>query len=311
MSLRVLFSIAVWMLFVQGAGAGPDRYRFEAGAERSYRLTLEQTFTIDLMGAVNRRFDMLELETTWRVKNSDDETTATIMVTVDRVRARMERKDGKETYDSADQDAPEPAEELRPCAVLHGRTFDLEVGPDGQIGSVSGVEELRSAVLGTIEEQPGRRTSMRRDELETRFSEPGLAALFGAVLCPLKEETVGSYQAERAMLYDFPIITDCEWTSRESNAGVSRLTYRGTVGPHPVLVGARSRGGRLSFDVEGRCQGQYDLDERTGWTERARGEHVATGMMGFTNLPEQFELPDSRVKYEGAFVVERLLGNLL
>ena len=230
------------------------RWKFTPGAELVYRQSMfNETQLPQGMGA-----STTEMETTqrWSVLEVTDDGDATIRVTTEGVRMSVGTPMGTMTADSADP-AASSGTPLDAVTAMAGTSYTIVMSPAGEIKEISGVDEMREAILAEMAD-PSARTileeSMSDETIRGQWSQGGYALPADAV-------GVGSTWDS---LITVPVPTfgsmtiDTDYAIEAIDGDVVHISSTGTMSmsegaesrlPVPMEIGATTMDTMSRFDV--------------------------------------------------------------
>lgn len=118
------------------------KWKYQEGAELIYRQTMTSETEIPGQGMATTENIFTQR---WNVLEVADNGDATVQVTTDRVQMSMDGPMGAMSADSA-SDEKASAPQMKPFMAMAGMSYTLVLGPNGELRSMAGLEELRQRV---------------------------------------------------------------------------------------------------------------------------------------------------------------------
>lgn len=268
---RAKGSTAALLALVVLAGAVPGhaqevqlRWQFQEGEELTYRQT-QTSHTTGAMGDVTQTQETVMRQDILRVAGDG---AADLRVTYEAIRTVQEGPMGRQEFDSRTDDEPdEPGAAI--MARLVGTTFEMTMGPGGEIRAVSGLAEVLETMLeAATAEAPPQAAGQVRDMLEGMFGEERMEAMMqqGMHVLPADAVAPGAEWSHDLEL-TLPIgIASSTYTYRlddvveEGGRTIAKLGLTGTLGaiePPPdnpmagmLEVSGGDISGTVDFDVD-------------------------------------------------------------
>ncbi len=144
-----LLGLVVLAVGGPSAGAATMRWKFKVGENLHYAMEQKTVTTANLNGQEVKTTWNQTTNMTWSVKNVDDQGTADVTQTFDRLRSKIESAFGAFEYDSKAEKEPEGpiAAGIVPLLkALVGAQFSFKMSPQGELSDVRVPEGVAKAL---------------------------------------------------------------------------------------------------------------------------------------------------------------------
>jgi Family of unknown function (DUF6263) len=131
------------------AGAATLRWKFKAGENLHYAMEQKTVTTVNLNGQEVKTTLTQMIDMIWSVKSVDDQGTADVTQTFDRLRTKIESAFGAFEYDSKAEKEPEgpiAAGTVPLLKALVGAQFSFKMSPQGELSDVRVPEGVAKAL---------------------------------------------------------------------------------------------------------------------------------------------------------------------
>ncbi len=298
MTSRTRFRAVVALLIAAGAicAAAGDaraedkvslRLNLAEGKTYNLKMTAQQKISQTIQG---RKVDMdqtLGMGYSFAVTDVDANGAISAKVTYDSVLFRQKGPTGTVEYDSA-----HPTATVNPMAKAFaaqlGQSFSLTLTPEGRITKVEGVDKLFDHVLQSMDIPAGPQRDALENSLKQQFGDQAMQDSMEQLTAIYPDEPVDigdSWNRKVTMSKGFPMQLENTWTLKSRKDGQATIDVKSKISSNanagPIKMGPVS----LKYDFSGQQQGQFVLDEATGWTVSAKTTQKLTGKVNVTGAP--------------------------
>ena len=161
------------------------KWKYEAGAELNYRQTVSTE--TEMPGQGTATTEMI-YTLRWNVLDVADNGDATVRLTTDRIQMSMDGPMGTMSIDSASAEEA-AAPQMKIFTALAGMSYTLVVGPNGELRSLEGMEELRQRIRESLADE---QIAMLDQMLDQSFSDDAMKNMFQQGVQSFPEGEVGA-----------------------------------------------------------------------------------------------------------------------
>ncbi len=295
--LVILLAGVGWALGTPGQATAQEvdlRWQFQPGQELVYELT-QVSDTETPTGIVSQTQVQTQRHTVLEV---DDDGTARLRVTTDRMNVVAETPMGRQEFDSDDPERGSP--ELAMLGGMVGTSFEMTLRSDGRVLEVSGLDQMVDEMVEQMaQEDPGAAGQMR-EMMEGMFGEEAMESTMQQGVQPLPRDPVapgGGWEFSLTQSLGFGSLrTEAFYTLREVVAedgrSIAHIDVEGSIGDFQPEEG-HPMGGMLEIS-DGSLSGEVHFDIEAGvlsWSEVSTTIHMeAMGQGMTTRTTHQMEL---------------------
>jgi hypothetical protein len=225
--------------------------------------TFDQHITQTVMGQEQVIDQSIGMGLKWDVLEVDGQGNMRIRQTFIWCAYKQTNPMGSVEYDSAQQTTPTAGAE--PFAALLGQSFVVKLTPRGDVLDVTGVEEMRAAVVKKL--PAGADQSLGMSPVGMYLDKNSVKEMIAANLAiyPDKPVEVGqSWSKKQTVKLAFGIITDSKWTLQKREGGMDIIATTATLRSDPNSPPIETGGMTMKFDVAGTAEGTLRVEEATG-----------------------------------------------
>jgi hypothetical protein len=251
------------------------RPRFAKGESHTVSVTLDQAITQTRGDKKSQSLQTVQIAYTVTVDDLDDRGVATLSVHYDAVRFNSSGAAGQINYDSQQ---PNGTTQIG-IGALVGQSFQATVSPIGVVQNVRGLDRLLAASIGqiTLDEGPLRQAVEKtlRQQLDPANVKPLVQNLF-AVLPDHPVATGDTWQKHIDSHAGLTASMDSNYTlkARDNGVAIIGLAGRLTTPPGTTMDAAMTK---VSYDLSGTMDGEFQVQESTGWTWLAMINQTLSG----------------------------------
>lgn len=275
------FAMAILVLLLSAAYVrGQEKLeihpRFAKGESHTVSATLDQTISQTVGEKQVQTHQNLQIVYTVTVDDLDDHGVATLSVRYDSIRLDSTGPAGQLSYDSQQPNGTSPPVAI---AALVGQSFQATVNPIGIVQNIRGLDRLLAAAISqiTLDEGPLRQAVEKtlRQQLDPANVKLLMQNLFGVL--PNHPVGVGETWPKHIDSHTGPsVATDANYVlkARDNGVAIIGLTGRCATPANAAMDAALTK---VSYDLSGSLDGEFQIQESTGWTWLATINQSLTG----------------------------------
>jgi len=262
----VLFSV---ILLLTGAAQSEEkilfRHKFEEGKSYYVKQVTEQKTTTVVDGKEQVQEKIIALGFNFNITEIDFDGNAWVSCEYDWTKIYAKNAQSEVSFDSSKETLT-----VHPAVVgyklMVGRSFYLNITPQGKVKKVNGLNTIRSYIKNAIPSGPMREKTLA--SMAALLAEEGVKRLFENFMAifPEKEVGVGQYWDRTLSLStkDSKSIHKKRWTLKSRKDGVSLIEFESTLKPEPLKMSKEQRGEQVRYEMSGTNRGWIKVEESTG-----------------------------------------------
>ena len=187
-TLKIFSLLAVAVLLAattSGSQQTTLRWRFEAGEERVYRMTMVSE--TDMPGGQGMMVSENVQTLRWEVIDVSDAGDATVRMTTERVQMKISGAMANLDVDSASEE-PSADPMAKMLTAMAGTGYTVVFGPGGELKDVQGLDEMRAAIRAAVSPEAA---ALLDQMLDTTVSDESIRSMFQQGFQPFPDRSVG------------------------------------------------------------------------------------------------------------------------
>ena len=257
------------------------RLRLKEGQTYKLTMTTAQQIDQEIQGTKQSVTQDFGFGLNYLVEKVDPASGAMrVKVTYEWTSATQMTPAGKTEFDSRTQKGPVPPAQ-RGFAALVGRGFGLTLNPFAGLSDVTGADAMVTAMVEQMDLPAGPERQAAEAAMRKQFNDESLKNTFDSMaIFPEHPVDVGeSWKRQATMKAMFTAIMDNTYTLRAREGGKATIAVESTIRPPEHPEPTEMGGAKLTFSLSGTQQGEFVIDEGTGWYVSGRISQDLGGTM--------------------------------
>lgn len=299
---HLVLSIAIWMLpFMsastvnvdgrtgRGTGKTALKLKLQKGMSFRQRVYIEQTTTQITPGKksdgqkdkkVTNYFETTT-DYTFLVEDVDARGTATLNVTYDSIQVIHDDSDQRKVYNStlpSTFDSPI----AYPYSAMIGLGFRIKIGPTGDVGEITGLDELRRQVLSKLAPEDSSKRDAITNSLKQLFSFESVREVVLQLIPPYPPNAVSVGDTWKRVIQvagKVPMTLKAEYKLARQDAQSAVVEEESSIGNNNNVRLLDPSGFQINYDIKGTRKSTINIDPETGWLMGSSFTREFTGRM--------------------------------